>query len=471
MSQKNETTILILAVLITLSLLGGGFWLFRQTLSNWLSPGNNSSNSPASSSAQNRRSLGGTLLIPADTTPQKQAGVKAFSDGDFKGAIAQFKSSLQIQPNDPEALIYLNNAQFATQNPIKIAVVVPIGGNLDIAKEMLRGVAQGQNEINQQGKIQGRGLQVEIVNDDNNPETAQQVAKQLVNDSNILAVIGHNSSDATIAAVPEYQQGELVMISPTSNATAIPKRGNFIFRTVPSLRFEADTLSRYTINKAKTTNVAVCLDSTAGYSQSYKEDFTSAIYADGGKIIEVNCDFADPNFNPNTIMSQAISSGADGLLLIPSVDRINLALNLAQANRQRLSLLGSSTLYTYQTLEDGQQAVNGMVLVTPWHPDAFKNNPFPANAIRLWGGEVNWRSALSYDALQAIIAGFKSGAISRQGLQNALSAQTFSSKGATGDIQFLPSGDRNGAAILIKIEARQPSKSGTGFDFVPLSSQ
>lgn len=442
----------------------------RDTISNLFSKEPNSFNRVSSSSGK-RSSLGETILVQADTTPEKQAGVEAFAKGDFASAIAQFQSSRQIQPNDPETLIYLNNAQAATKNPIKIAVVVPIGGNLNVAKEILRGVAQGQNEIHQKGGINGRGLQIEIVNDDNNPETAKQVAQELVKDNSILAVIGHNSSNATIAAVPEYQKGGLVMISSTSTVTTIPERGNFIFRTVPTIRFEADTVSRYSINMAKKTNIAVCFDSTAANSQSLKDDFTSAIYADGGRILEISCDFAAPTFNANEAVSNAISKGADGLLLAASVERINLALEVAKANQQRLFLLGSSTLYAYQTLKDGQQAVNGMVLVAPWHSEAFKGNPFPVQAKQLWGGDVNWRSALSYDALQAIIAGFKSGDISRQGLQGVLSSQGFSAQGATGKIEFLPSGDRNGAAILIKIEARQPSTSGTGFDFVPLLSK
>ncbi len=470
MSQKNETIVLVLSLLVTAALLGAGFWWFSsqsKTNSGDLlgsEQGKAGSDSTASGSLQNRLSLGDKILVSADTNPNKQAGVEAFSKGDFATAATSFQSSLQASRNDPEALIYLNNAKVPQKNGIKIAVIVPIGGNLNVAKEILRGVAQAQDEVNKSGGINGKLMQVEIANDDNNPEFAKQIAKKFVKDAEVLAVIGHNSSDATIAAAPEYQNGKLVMISPTSDAKKLSGFGSYIFRTIPSLRFQADALSGYTI-KNNRKNIAICVDSQSQSSQSFKEDFTSELLANGGKVTQTNCDMAATNFNASEMISQAISQGANGLLIAPSVDKINQALDVAKANNKRLPLLGSSTLYTFQTLDQGRDAVNGMVLAVVWNPKANPGNPFAGNAAKLWGGEVNWRSATAYDAAFAIITGLRQGN-TREGLQKALSSSGFNANGATGAVQFLPSGDRNGAAILVQI---QPGKgTSASFDFVPL---
>lgn len=77
-----------------------------------------------------------------------------------------------------------------------------------MAKEILRGVAQAQDEVNRSGGINGKLLQVAIANDDNEANQAQQIAKQFVQDTSILAVVGHNSSNASIAAAPIYQEGD-----------------------------------------------------------------------------------------------------------------------------------------------------------------------------------------------------------------------------------------------------------------------
>ena len=211
---------------------------------------------------QKRMSLGNKVLVTADINPDKQAGVQAFDSGEYSTAVTKFTSSLQFNRNDPEAWIYLeNSAAAAISNTIKIGVSVPIGGNLNVAREILRGVAQAQYEINHSGGIGGKLIQVVIANDDNDPVTAKQVASEFVKDSSILAVVGHNSSDASIAAAEVYQQGGLVMISPTSVARVLSGVGSYIFRTTPNTRAIAEALARYSVNSAHKTKIAICFRS------------------------------------------------------------------------------------------------------------------------------------------------------------------------------------------------------------------
>ncbi|MFB2983603.1 ABC transporter substrate-binding protein [Microseira sp. BLCC-F43] len=461
MSQRNETTILILALVITLGLLFTGFWLFNRLINTQ----KNQPISPFTGSLEERISLGNIILVNADKNPNKEAGVKAFAKGDFPTAISQLESSLKKKRNDPEAWIYFNNAKAGQNNPLKIGVSVPIGGNLNIAKEIMRGVAQAQDEANNNGGINGMPLQVEIANDDNDPSIVKKIAEKWVKDTKVLAVVGHNTSDASLAGAPIYQQGNLVMISPTSNAKKLSGIGSYIFRTVPSISSEAEVLSRYASKTNRLSKLAICADSQAKASQSFKQELRSAIDNEGGKISQIACDFSDQNFNPSGAISQAVSDGAEGLVLAASVDKIKRSLDIIRANKGRLSLMANSTLYTFDTLKLGQAEANEMVLAVPWHPEAIPDNPFPKNARKYWGGDVNWRTALAYDATQAIIAGLKQDN-TRQGLQKTLSSSEFSANGATGKIQFLPSGDRNASSILVKIQPGQ--SSGTGYDFAPV---
>ncbi|OUL36401.1 ABC transporter substrate-binding protein [Nostoc sp. T09] len=466
MNSQKETKLLILSLLFTTAVLGFGLWLWNQLSGkslNSLLSGNNAQST--SDSTSGRISIGEKILVTADTSPDKEAGVQAFARGDFVTAAAKLKASLLKNRNDPETLIYLNNSQVKNSKSLKIAVSIPIGGNLDVAKEVLRGVAQAQDEVNRSGGINGKLLQVAIANDDNQPNQSQQIATDFVKDASILAVVGHNSSNASIAAAPIYQQGGLVMISPSSTAQNLSGIGSYIFRTVPSNGAFAERLASYTIKTARKNNIAICADSKSIDTQSFKDEFIKGIVAGGGKVNSTNCDIASANFDPNTVISQFISSGANGLVLAPNVDRINKALELAAANNGKLTLFASPTLYTFQTLQVGKADVNGLVLPVSWHPQAIPGNPFPQNAVKLWGGNVNWRTATAYDATIAIAKGLQQ-ANTRDDLQKVLHSSSFSANGATGKIQFLPSGDRSGTAILVKVQPS--SKSATGYDFVPL---
>ncbi|ARV60226.1 ABC transporter substrate-binding protein [Nostocales cyanobacterium HT-58-2] len=414
-----------------------------------------------------RISLGEEILFKQDKKNlEKEVGVQAFAKGDCQTAINKLNLYRKANPTDPETLIYLNNAKARQQvNKFKIAVSVPIGTNPNVAKEILRGVAQAQDEVNNSGGINSKLLQVAIANDDNDSSQGVQLANHFVKDPSILAVVGHNASDASVSAAPVYQQGGLVMMSPTSLARSLSSIGTYVFRTAPSVSSIADRLSHYAIKKAGKTNLLVCIDPKATDIQSFKIEFDRAIQAAGGNINPTDCDMSAPTFNPSAVIDQAISSGADGLLLYPQIDRINQGLAVAQANKRRLALFGSPTPYTHDTLKAGQ-AVNGMVLATPWHPTAFPGNPFVQKAQNLWRGPVNWRTATAYDATKAIIAGLQQ-SNTRDELQKVLRNSGFSVNGATGKIQFLPSGDRRDNAIFL-VKVQPNPRAEKGYEFVPI---
>jgi len=150
-------------------------------------------------------------------------------------------------------------------------------------------------------------------------------------------------------------------------------------------------------------------------------------------------------------------------MLAPHIDRIDRAIFLARTNQGKLPLYGSTTMYTFQTLKDGQKSVDGLVLPVPWHPETNPGSTFPKNATQLWGGVVNWRTATSFDATQAAIAGLKQ-SNTRFGLQQALKSPSFSTPGASEDVKFLPTGDRAGKPILVQVKLG----GNTGYNFVPL---
>ncbi|MEG4145378.1 ABC transporter substrate-binding protein [Microcoleus sp. Pol12B5] len=472
MSQDNKKNPPPIFFIVALGLIGFGAYNFLPGLLTA-----KTSNTPTSTSAPiapgtiaNRISLGNQILVTSQRTAEKKAGVEAFVNGDYQAAVKNFQDSLQLNRNDPETIIYLNNAIIylnkttaSNASPLKIAVSVPIGSNPNVAQEILRGVAQAQDEVNNSGGINGAKLQVEIVNDDNSPEVVRDVAKALTNDASILAVIGHNASNASLEAAPIYQQEKLVMVTPTSFANNLSGFGSYIFRTVPNISVMAAPLAEYAVKTAGKTNIAICYDSQAPDNISFKDEFVAALTAAGGKLVPTVCDFSIPSFNPNIAIADAVSKGAQALMLAPHVDRIDRAISLARINQGKLPLYGSTTMYTFQSLKDGQKDVDGLVLPVPWHPETNPGSTFPQNASRRWGGVVNWRTATSFDATQTVIAGLRQ-SNTREGLQQALRNPSFSTPGASEEVRFLPTGDRAGKPILVQVK----QGGSTGYNFVPL---
>ena len=411
-------------------------------------------------------SFGEKYLIADQNNSYKQSGIQAFAKGDFTTAINYLQISLKQKLNDPEARIYLNNAKIGDKKSYVIAVVDPIGQNVDTAKEILRGAAQAQEEINQAGGIKGIPLKVMIANDEDNKKIAVEIANALVKNPSVLGVVGHFSSDVSLEAGTVYEKGQLAMISPTSTSVKISSLGDYIFRTVPSDRLASEAIANYMINKLGLQKTAVFFNSSSNYSQSIKNEFTKSLTQNNAKVV-AEFDLGNPSFSPKANVDAAISQGAEVITLLPNEKKRNQALQVAQVNQGRLPLLGGDSTYHIDTLKVGKENVVGMVLPIPWHRKANLQEKFTKDADRLWGADVNWRTAMAYDATKALITALQQNP-TRSGVQKALSSPNFSAKGASGVVKFLPTGDRNSPIQLVKIIRDENSRSGTGYDFVPL---
>jgi branched-chain amino acid transport system substrate-binding protein len=475
MSQKNETVALVLSFLVTGGILGGGAWLL---FNGGFNPSNNSSN-PNTSNPNNSgnspnnakpialtesTSAGERVFIPS-TAPEKIAAASAFLKEDYSGAVTNFSAALAKNKNDPESLIYLNNAKIGKTKSLTIAVSAPIGSDPNVSQEILRGVAQAQNQINQSGGINGTPLKVVIADDQNKPDQAQAVAQKLISNPEVLGVIGNFSSGVTLAAGKVYGDGKLVLISPTSTAVQISGMSKYVFRTVPSDRFAGDSLARYMLTNLKKQKVAVFFNSQSDYSKSIKDVFTTAVFGSGGQVVK-EFDLTAAGFNADQAIKESVAQGAEVIMLAASTASLDQSIQVAQANSNRLPLLAGDDLYNGKTLQMGQQSVEGLVIAVAWHILGNPDASFPKEATQLWGGEVNWRSAMAFDATTSLIEALKKNP-TRDGVQAALASPDFKVTGAANEVKFLPSGDRNQAIQLVKVQ--KGTRTSFGYEFVPVN--
>lgn len=415
---------------------------------------------------------GDKLLVPSLTNRDKQAGVQGIAAGAFPTAIDELTSSLRENRNDPEALIYLNNARIGTRKSYTIAVSVPLGNTVHHGLEVLRGVAQAQDEINREGGINGVLLRVLIANDNNDPKVGKQIAQELSKNPDVLGVVGHFASDVTLAAGKVYQAQKLAAISPVSTSTQWFKprwySDQYRFRTAPNDNTTATTLADSMLNKLQEKKAVVFYNSKSQYSQSLKSAFSDAVRSAGGQVLQ-EFDLSDLNFDAQQTVQESTQQGAKVLVLLLDREEIDDAIEIIKQKRGNQIILGGDAFYGTKLLEVAQdeENVKDMMIAVPWHISNSQSN-FAETSRKLWWADVSWRTALSYDATQALIAALKQNP-TRQGVAETLRSESFSVDGATGKVQFLPSGDRknqltNPLSQLVTIEPG--SRSGYGYDFV-----
>lgn len=361
-------------------------------------------------------SQGEKILLPEAVNPQKKQGATAFAQEKWDDAIAKYQQAAAADPNDPESKIYLNNAKaMKAGNPLTMAVVVPITTSTDTAKEVLRGVAQYQDRFNQSPITPGRLLQVAIANDAD-PQKTPSLAQDLIKSANILGVLGHGVDNGSQQAIALYEQAGLAVLSPISTSMT-SHGGQSILKTISLndkaqellgnyLKTVGQSLAKYASKKKSSPSAIIFYNSDSPYSQQLQQEVTTALSQVKGKVIK-EVDVASANFNPQSEITTAKNAAANIAILSLSRNKVEQAVAIAKANMAggtSLQLLGGNELYTPTILQEGGDAIKGIVLAVPW--SSQPDDPFAKQAASIWKGRVSWRTATAYDATQALASAF-----------------------------------------------------------------
>ncbi len=437
----------------------------------------------------------------------KREGIEQYAAGQYQTAINRFKAARTIHKNSPETLIYLNNA-LANQSSRSYGLAVTVslqsgepGSGFNTAMAVLRGAAQAQDDINKAGGIQGVPLKLLIVNDfANSPQSAETVAQMLVKQQNILGVVGHNASKATLAARRVYANSGLTSISPTSTSAELPPGNTFGFRTVPNDIIAVEKIGAYLLAQNR-SQVAVFYTEdnekeATGYSEPVKERFETFInnnIPNGQVVKSFNLSDLDSDKSEFLINSleQLISSGAiDTIMLLPSHSDKSIAnaLKVGTLSRQlsdSILIIGNNAMYDSRISKCGDQ-VNKLVAVSFWDMNFARTSissiplefadraSSPDQANSLWDTDIHWLSAMAYDAILTFGKALDENHPSptRTGIGVSLAADRFSIDGATGIVKFDNNGDRIGHAKLVKLLPTDAAdQDDERYDFQPIFSE
>jgi eukaryotic-like serine/threonine-protein kinase len=407
---------------------------------------------------------GEQVLHDTENNPQRQTAAEYIKRQKFPEAIAVLKKLRAENRSYPEDLIRLHNAEIGNRKAYTIAAVVPLNVEPNFANEMLRGIAQAQHELNAGGGIAGVPVKVMIADDRNQPELAQQIARSLVANPDVLSVVGHGTSQTTYAVAKIYQEANLPIISPLSSAENLADFKQYLFRTIPSDRRAAKQLADYAVKQLKKQKIAVFYNAEDPYSQSLKQTFQDALdYGYSMKPVDV-INLNKPDFDAGEALTALKAKKVDALFLATNKKHFEDAMTIVQANDNQLPLLAGETFYAQKTLNIGQKDILGMVLAVPAQQLDLNASKFQTQAKQLWGQSVTWRSALSYDATQALFAGLKQ-AQTRADIRTLLANPQFQSPGATQTVKFSETGDRAGSVKLLQVVKDNKTKT---FVFKPM---
>src|SRR5438105_5331813 len=172
----------------------------------------------------------------------------------------------------------------APPNDIPIGVYGALtGGEAAFGQATVQGVKLAAEEINNSGGLLGgRKVRLVIEDDQGKAEEAASVVTKLITRDNVIAVIGENSSNQSLAAAPICQANGVPMISPSSTNPNVTKKGDYIFRVCFTDPYQGKALAAFVRNQLHLTKAAILKDNKTDYSVGLAEFFSKNFVAGGG---------------------------------------------------------------------------------------------------------------------------------------------------------------------------------------------
>jgi branched-chain amino acid transport system substrate-binding protein len=339
------------------------------------------------------------------------------------------------------------------RDPIRIGLAGslsdPVGVPMKHAAEL------AVEEINTQGGIDGRPLELLQRDDFADPDSAVFVATDLY-EAGVSAVIGHLYSGMTLAAAPVYNGGTdpVAAVSPSSSSPDISTAGDYTFRICPSDLAHGVALAKWVHDTLRLERGAV-LYLNDQYGRGVRQTFVRDFLRRGGMLQSIDPYLGDtPHVGP--YLDRLAKMGGTEFLVVAG-NRVEAEEILHQARRRGLSMpvLGGDGL---EGIEAAGSLAEGVYLSAAYLPTLATpaNKAFVRAYTRKFptAGLPNQPAAATYDAVYLLRdvlsrAGPKRADVRRELARVGGGAPAF--RGVTGTVVFDAKGDVPNQTVYIGV--------------------
>ena len=369
--------------------------------------------------------------------------------------------------------------------PITIGFVGPLTGDAVSYGEPIRNaVSLAVEEVNAEGGVNGRPLEVVYEDGGCNGRDAANAARKLVNIDNVVAIVGGVCSGEALAMVPITGPAGVIVLSPSASSPELTEKGgDYFFRNNPSDSSGGAFLADVVLDDHET--VAVISENT-DYAQALRGVFVDRFKRRGGTVV-ADESFIDGTSDFRTILTKVKAANPDAIFINPQTEIAGAAIakQIAELNVPG-TLFGSNILSGSETIKIAGDAVEGVVLFDSPGLARAGGNPMVDDFIREYEsryGElsIEFYIGAAYDAVYILTDAFRTvGASDSLELRDYLRTLP-EFNGVVGLYSFDGNGDMvgidpvlkkvvNGKVIIIE-DAESVNESAPGQDiFVPSGS-
>jgi branched-chain amino acid transport system substrate-binding protein len=287
------------------------------------------------------------------------------------------------------------------------------------------------------------------------------VVTKLITRDDVVAVIGENSSNQSLAAAPICQASKVPMISPSSTNPQVTQKGDYIFRVCFTDPYQGKALATFVKNELKLDTAAILLDKKNDYSVGLAQFFRQEFVALGGRITgEQSYSGGDTEFRPQLT---AIKVTAPKIVFIPGFyTEVGQIAIQARDLGIDVPLVGGDGWDSPVVIEIGGKSIDG----TYFSDHYFVGDPRPlvqafvAKIRQRHGKSPEANAALGYDSLQIFASAVRrANSLDRAAIRDQIAA-TKDYEGVSGTITMGPDRNPIKPVAMIKIENGQMTFAG-----------
>ncbi|MBX6371467.1 MAG: branched-chain amino acid ABC transporter substrate-binding protein [Acidothermus sp.] len=332
------------------------------------------------------------------------------------------------------------------------------GGNAQLGLNMKYAVQLAINEANAKGDLPFT-LQYTEADDQGSGDKSPAAAQQLIDDKQVIAVVGPAFSGATKAAEPKFADANLATVSPSATSPLLATQGwKTFFRVVADDNAQGPADADYAVKKLGITNI-FAIDDASAYGQPLEKAFEDEAKKDGAQVTHqsvpgtTQCQAGSGNTQQYPAVAQTIKASGAQLVFYAGYycDFALLAKALHQAGYTGKLFSDDGSLDPKYIEQAGADVAEGTYISCACAD--LSNDPkaqkFAADFKKLAGFPISVYSAEAYDATNTIIAVLKELGASATRAKVVEKLRTVDYQGITKEVKFQPNGNISGNAVYI----------------------
>ncbi|KPA09483.1 membrane protein containing Extracellular ligand-binding receptor domain protein [Candidatus Magnetomorum sp. HK-1] len=171
-------------------------------------------------------------------------------------------------------IIYIFFVFYKGQTKHIIAVVGPMSGiHEKNGKAMIKGIYLYLKQESISQLTDELNLEIRIFDDQNNVEKADQIARDIVSNDDILMVLGHYYSSTSICASKYYKEKGIPVITASATDDTLTADNKWYFRVIPGNEMQGRFIANYILSTLKKKKVAIIYEK-GDYGDTLRDSFT-----------------------------------------------------------------------------------------------------------------------------------------------------------------------------------------------------